>query len=361
MQIDNKLILENSKGLVVLYVEDDEMLRSSTANIFSNYFKQVDIAVDGQDGYDKYMDYKNSSGEYYDLIISDINMPHINGLEMSELINKENFNQSIIFVTAHDESGYLHEAIKLGANGFLNKPLDNDQLRFVLYKTTQAIADRKGVEKHYRELEELNLQLSKTVLELQNKQSQIEKSSRILNTMIKKEQILNPKTQEKKDEVKMDNAENYDDQLEEFRKDDLYELRDIHDELDVAIIDILQDKEACSIDEDALERVITGFKRYASTISVYPFFNNLFTSLESLADVMAHNDLPDDYRSAISIFELLETFMYVLGRWMDELSTSELSAINKLDASIINDLNTIRSMWLNEFDDSVAAEEIEFF
>jgi len=52
--IDNKLILEYSKNLNVLYVEDDEVLRNATNRIFSNYFKHVALAVDGQDGIEKY-------------------------------------------------------------------------------------------------------------------------------------------------------------------------------------------------------------------------------------------------------------------------------------------------------------------
>ena len=362
MEINNKLILENSKNLVILYVEDDDMLRNSTSNIFSNFFKQVDTAVDGKDGFDKYMEHKNTAGEYYDLVISDINMPHLNGLEMSELINKENIDQAVIFITAHDETTYLHDAIKLGVNGFLTKPLDSGQLKLLLYKTTQAIVDRKAAEGYYKKLEDLNMELSKTIEELKNKNNEVEKSSRILNTIINKGQVLNAQKSKKKVKAETSSEkENYNEQLEEFKRDDLYELREIHDEIDVAIIAVLQEKNGNEIDKQLVSSVISGFSKYASVIAVYPFFNEFNKALIGLVEIMKTNDLPEDRDSAMNIFILLETFMYVLGRWTDELSANDVSSVNKLDASIINDLHTLGSMWLNEFDDSIEAQEIEFF
>jgi len=127
MKIDNKLILEHSKNLNVLYVEDDNILRNATKKIFSNYFKEVDIAVDGEEGLEKFLLFKNNNDIYYDLVITDINMPRMNGIDMSTAIVDENPGQSIVFITAHDEASFLHSAIHIGANGFLNKPINKEQ------------------------------------------------------------------------------------------------------------------------------------------------------------------------------------------------------------------------------------------
>ena len=156
MKTINKLILENSKNLNILYVEDDEPLRVSAARLFLNYFNTVDIAVDGKDGYEKYLSYSDKTGEYYDIIISDINMPNMNGLEMCKKIKDINFDQSIIIITAFDESSYLHSAIELSVDGFLAKPIKIEQLKSILYKTTQSVADRKLVKKHYEQIEDIN-------------------------------------------------------------------------------------------------------------------------------------------------------------------------------------------------------------
>ena len=55
MKIENELILENSEQLNILYVEDNELLRNATKNIFLIYFKGVDTAIDGREGLEKFL------------------------------------------------------------------------------------------------------------------------------------------------------------------------------------------------------------------------------------------------------------------------------------------------------------------
>ncbi len=157
MKIDNKLILENSKSLNILYVEDDDILRESTSKLFSNFFNSVDTAVDGEDGLKKYRDYFTKTQMQYDIVISDINMPNMNGIKMCEEIKKICFEQIIIFITAFNEINYLHSAINIGINGFLTKPIEMKQLKKVLYTTTQIIADKKFMRQHYEQIEERNM------------------------------------------------------------------------------------------------------------------------------------------------------------------------------------------------------------
>lgn len=156
MKINNKLILENSKSLNILYVEDDEPLRNSTSQLFSNYFNIVEVAVDGNDGYEKYKSYLDKTGEHYDIVISDINMPNMDGLEMCKKIKDINYEQSIVFVTAFNEQSYLHSAINLQVDGFLTKPIEMEQLKSILYKTTQSVVDKKIVKKYYEQIEDIN-------------------------------------------------------------------------------------------------------------------------------------------------------------------------------------------------------------
>ncbi|MEA2099862.1 MAG: response regulator [Campylobacterota bacterium] len=157
MEIDNKLILENSKNLTVLYVEDDDHLRDTTFRLFENYFAKVDVAIDGKDGYTKYISYFEKTNRYYDIVISDISMPNMDGIEMSRKIKDINFEQPTILVTAFNETSYLHSAIELGVDRFLTKPMEMQQLKKVFYKTTQRISDRKIVEGHYKQLEDINI------------------------------------------------------------------------------------------------------------------------------------------------------------------------------------------------------------
>ncbi len=157
MSIDNKLILENSKSLNVLYVEDDNDLRLTTSGLFTNFFNHIDIAVDGVDGYEKYKSFLDRNNYAYDIVISDIKMPNMNGLEMSKKIRELDHEQSIIFTTAFNEAQYLGEAIEIGVDGFLNKPINLIKMKEVFYRCTQKIADKKFMQKHYQQIEEMNM------------------------------------------------------------------------------------------------------------------------------------------------------------------------------------------------------------
>ncbi len=154
--MDNKIILENSKNLNILYVEDDETLRLATAKLFKNFFKSVEVGLNGLDGLSKYKE-SYEKNFTYDIVITDISMPKMNGIEMCENIRSLCFEQSIIFITAYNEIKYFHSALELGVDGFITKPIEIKQLKKVLYTTTQKIVDKKLIHSHYKQIEEQNM------------------------------------------------------------------------------------------------------------------------------------------------------------------------------------------------------------
>ena len=157
MTIENKLILENSKQLNVLYVEDDNELRSTTTTLFMDFFNTVDVAIDGQNGYEKYQEYLKNTNTYYDIVISDIKMLNLNGIEMSHKIKSLNHEQAIIFMTAYNDVEYLNGALELGVESYLLKPLNIQKFKEVLYKVCQKVVDKKLEKAHYSQIEEQNL------------------------------------------------------------------------------------------------------------------------------------------------------------------------------------------------------------
>ena len=126
-------ILEYSKNINLLYVEDNEENRKSTANVLSIIFDNVIIAVDGQDGLNKFKE------NNIDLIITDINMPNLNGIEMIKEIKKIDRNCDFIFLSANDDRKILLECIPLQANGFLVKPLDFEELISLIEEIIEKI------------------------------------------------------------------------------------------------------------------------------------------------------------------------------------------------------------------------------
>ena len=140
MRYDLEEIMQYSKKLNILYVEDNKDVRESTILVLEQFFKEITIAVNGKDGLDKFA--KNS----FDLIITDINMPKMNGLDMITEIRKSNLEVPILILSAYNESEFFINSIKLGVEGYLLKPVDIEQFIGVLSKITVKLKLKKQVE-----------------------------------------------------------------------------------------------------------------------------------------------------------------------------------------------------------------------
>jgi len=165
---------------------------------------------------------------------------------------------------------------------------------------------------------------------------------------------------ETKDNEEFDIDEFVVEQLEQFVREDLDELTDTHNYIDSSIIEILQTRYKQDISKDVLIKLKNSFSKYASMISYYPFFNDLGKALAAFSVVMKENDLPEDEELVKNIFTILESFMYVLGKWQDDLKANDLRSINRLDASLISDIQTISNLWLGQYDEEDEGD-MEFF
>jgi len=148
MMINPKDLKEAAHGISVLYVEDDQELRQNTARLLGSFFTVVNTAENGLEGLEK------SRESSYDLIITDINMPGMNGVKMVREIKKENPRQIIIVISAHDEARYLLELINLGVEHFVLKPLDLNLFLTVIGKAVKLARINRLEEEYKQKLEE---------------------------------------------------------------------------------------------------------------------------------------------------------------------------------------------------------------
>ena len=111
-----------------MYVEDDDSIRNSLSSILKKIFGEVIICNDGNDGINQFKYYTLERKSRIDTIISDINMPNLNGIEMVKEIRALDDEVPIIFTTAHGESSYLMEAIKLKIAYYALKPINTTEL-----------------------------------------------------------------------------------------------------------------------------------------------------------------------------------------------------------------------------------------
>jgi len=106
----------------ILVVDDEQAIRKALKEILEYEKHQVELAKDGFEAIDKV---KNSQ---FDLILLDIKMPKIDGLEVLEKIQTINYEIPIIIITGHGSVDTAVEALKKGAYDFLEKPLDLNRL-----------------------------------------------------------------------------------------------------------------------------------------------------------------------------------------------------------------------------------------
>lgn len=106
----------------LLFIEDEIMIRRIAISFLKNYFIEIYEAKDGEEGLKLYHEHKP------DIIITDIEMPKINGLELCRTIRNEDKSTPIIISTAYTTTEYLLEAVKLNLINYLPKPIEEEVL-----------------------------------------------------------------------------------------------------------------------------------------------------------------------------------------------------------------------------------------
>ena len=137
------------EDLTVLYVEDEAEARNNTARFLKTVCKTLYTACDGLEGMALYEEFLP------DLVITDIRMPKMDGIQMARQIRQHNAQQPIIFMTAYSESDYFLRAIEMQVDGYLLKPVDYDLLRKKIADVVAHIRIKREVLSQQRLLGEL--------------------------------------------------------------------------------------------------------------------------------------------------------------------------------------------------------------
>lgn len=137
----------------LLYVEDDDLIRPALQRVLERRVKNLYVAENGAEGYEKFLEFSP------DIILTDIKMPVMDGIEMSKKIKEKNPNASIIMASAHSESALLLECIEIGINDYLLKPIQKDKLLDMLVTNIKSILFNRENIRHQK--------LLQTVIDLQ--------------------------------------------------------------------------------------------------------------------------------------------------------------------------------------------------
>ncbi len=126
------------KNLTILYVEDEEMIRQNAVEYLSRICDNVLEAKDGLEALEVYR--KNRPN----IIISDIKMPKMNGLNMAKEIRKEDKETPVIIATAHTETNYLLQAVELQLIKYIVKPITSAKLQKALSLSLDYLNEKES-------------------------------------------------------------------------------------------------------------------------------------------------------------------------------------------------------------------------
>lgn len=123
MQVDKiKDIIIYTKNLNVLYVEDSFTIQQQTMKMLSSFFKNIELANNGKIALEVFEKYD------FDLIITDIKMPLLDGISFIETIRNSDKKIPIIVLSAHDDKDYFLKSINAGIDGYILKPYTLEQI-----------------------------------------------------------------------------------------------------------------------------------------------------------------------------------------------------------------------------------------
>ena len=166
-----------ARNLSILYVEDEIELATNVRLYLSKIFKEVRFASNGKEGLELYKEYPS------DIVLSDILMPHMNGIEMLKEIKALNPTQHFIISSAYTESQFFVDAIKLGVSSYIIKPIVYEQMIDVLYSTVLLIVESQKALDYHHELEESIVEKSAAYEELEK--IRVEDYEKILLALVK--------------------------------------------------------------------------------------------------------------------------------------------------------------------------------
>jgi len=122
--------------LRILYVEDEEDVRRNAVEYLSRIAKEVLEASNGKEAI------KVWAEEQPDIIITDISMPVLNGLDMARYIRSKDKDVQIIVATAYTDTDYLMQAVELNLVKYLVKPITKEKLQHALSQSIEKIQDQ---------------------------------------------------------------------------------------------------------------------------------------------------------------------------------------------------------------------------
>jgi|SRR5208283_4081645 len=139
--------------VTVLFVEDDPNAREAAGEILKRVVQAVYVAENGKEGLEAFNKYNP------DIVITDIRMPVMSGLDMARKIREESSDKQIIVTTSHSDTDYFLAAIDIAVDQYILKPVQRDKLIAAVSKCADYVLRKREIQSYNEEREKLILEL----------------------------------------------------------------------------------------------------------------------------------------------------------------------------------------------------------
>jgi len=140
-------------AITLLYVEDDQDISEEIAFFLKRRVKKLLLAQDGEEGLALYVKH------HPDIVVTDIQMPRMNGLEMSTKIRDLDKEVPIVIISAYNDTSFLNQSIELGIGGYITKPVNLAKMVEVIHKAMEPYLLKKELQKRNLALQQMNKNL----------------------------------------------------------------------------------------------------------------------------------------------------------------------------------------------------------
>ncbi len=144
---------EKGLGLKILYVEDEAAAREQMIELLKRRGKEIIVAKNGKEGLALFREFRP------ELVVTDIRMPVMDGLTMAKAIKALDRDVKFIVTTAFTDISYLMDAIDVGIDQYVVKPVDIDRLMAAIDKCAENIESRRVARSYQAERERLLAEL----------------------------------------------------------------------------------------------------------------------------------------------------------------------------------------------------------
>ena len=334
--IMEKIIADYAKNLSVIVVDDDEMSLDIYKEVFGGIFGKVATATDGAEAYTSWSQRK----EGYDLVITDLMMPNMDGFELINKIRLKSPGQHIIVLSAIEDINEMRSIIELGIDGILVKPYNHEKMFTILGRVLKLIQNEKLLKGQALQLKLLakeNIDVKVTLHE--NKIDVIEKK------VIKK--ISKDNKYHTRAHLNGGNATDFNESL---------------DYIDIDRVEIFQDKiehyqnTACALinassaeAKEGLKDICTGLSELIDLLNHFGTFSVTADATKKLIEFIESLEIEqlDDYDKKDLFVDGMMAILEDLNNWIEMVFVQKnTDNINYFDASFANTCLELESIFV---------------